>query len=423
MRIRVHAGRAASAAVVTVAIAGCATPPSFGYQYRMAQAFGGGEQPETITREARDLLAGAHTVAFYPPDRCLNTDVGPGTKQNERMVQANCGVMLSTLERAAEAAGYEVLSWQNLRGRERPIDYARDAHVDVLFEINEFDLDNVNDSDIQRSLTFFRRDQGIDTPVQVAQSTAVRCAGYASARDPVQAAALSGTIDIKTVSVTDGRNRWRYRKTLSQAIGRQYPQVTFPGTVKPNPGATALLAIGAVGLGLGAGFWLGDNLGSGSGSGSGSSGDTFGSAPTYLMVGGLIALAGGIALAVAAPSNTSTADEALCLDTSAVPAAPVAEPAVGPPVATGPMMSSVTLNTQTASDPLVRQREQIRNEMISDFVRVLSDAHRDAGPRASPPPPPPPPSTAPGAARRDRRDRAARVIGAAHAELLEAARP
>src|SRR3954462_13383840 len=103
---------------------GCKPPATYGYQYQLTQQFGGAEAPEVLGREARELLANARTVAFYPPDLCLNTDTSHAGGRDQKMAVANCGVLLSNLERAAERAGYEVLSWQNLRGQKRPIDYA-----------------------------------------------------------------------------------------------------------------------------------------------------------------------------------------------------------------------------------------------------------------------------------------------------------
>src|SRR5215831_9652985 len=128
------------------ALAGCPPPVTYGYQYRVQQQFGGGEEPEPAPLEARQLLANARTVAFFPPDVCINVDAVGAGNVKARMLRANCGVLLSSLERAAEGAGYEVLSWQNLRGNKRPIDYAREANVDVLFEINEIDLASLDDT-------------------------------------------------------------------------------------------------------------------------------------------------------------------------------------------------------------------------------------------------------------------------------------
>ncbi|MEO8844978.1 MAG: hypothetical protein ABI591_15290 [Kofleriaceae bacterium] len=357
--------------LVAVVAAGCKTPATYGYHYEMAQQFGGAETPESANHEARALLASAKTVAFYPPDLCLNTDTARDGK-HDKMVQANCGVLLSTLERAAERAGYEVLSWQNLRGQKRPIEYAREGNVDVLFEINELDLEAVADSQVQRSLTFYKVDDGGRSTLQVPQTVAQRCAAYSASLDPVQTAGLSGTIDIKTVSVSDGRDRWHYRKTLSQAIGRTYPDVGFKAQPKANRAASV---IGGVGLGA-AVLGLSLVLVSAATTNDPTTGEMkadFGSAPTLLIVGGAVLGAAGIAIALATQDSTGPED-VLCIQPGPEAATP------SPPVVTGsdPMTSQVQLSETTGNDPLQRERQQLRDAMVVDFIGVLTEVHRSA---------------------------------------------
>jgi hypothetical protein len=160
---------------------------------------------------------------------CVNAESGD---QKAKQLRASCGVLLSTLERAAERAGYEVLSWQNLRGTKRPIDFAREGNVDVLFEINELDLATVDDSSLEHVFRFFIQDAGgptRDLPVEGA--TAQRCRELARSRDTDRdSQGITGTIDIKMVTVADGRARWRYRKTLSKVSARSFPIVWFDAT-------------------------------------------------------------------------------------------------------------------------------------------------------------------------------------------------
>lgn len=380
------------AGLVVSLAGGCAKPTTYGYQYKLAQQFGGGEDPEAANHEARALLAGARTVAFYPPDLCLNTDTA-GTGHNQKVVQANCGVLLSTLERAAERAGYEVLSWQNLRGQKRPIEYAREANVDVLFEINEFDLESVNDSEAQRTLTFYKVDAaGATSALQVPQTVAQRCAAYSAQRDPLAAAGLTGTIDIKTVAVNDGRDRWHYRKTLSQSVGRSYPEVGFTALPKPNPAVGVLGGLGLASVIVGGTLILLTAVTTDDPT-TGTMKPDFGSVPTYLIVGGLLAAGAAIAVGVATQA-TAAPNEVLCLDTAQV--GPTLTPAPPPPPS-GPMTSEVTFSQSTGADPLVKQRAQIRDAMIADFITVLSDVHANvrAQPPAVPPPAPPPAAPAP----------------------------
>lgn len=239
-----------------VALASCAQTTTYGYQYRLQQEFGhGGAAPEPPNVEARQLLASAKTVAFYPPDRCINTDANDAQRRGGEL-HAGCGSEMSKLERAAEQAGYEVVSWQNLRpprdSDKRPIDFARDAHVDVLFEMNELDVNMVDDTTVKRTLSFFKVDGATETPLPVTTQLASGCADYAARRDPVKLVGLSGSVDIKTVAVADGRDRWHYSATADKSLGRTYPRVTFEGHTRVHPLPRTLFVLGMTGVVLGA---------------------------------------------------------------------------------------------------------------------------------------------------------------------------
>src|ERR1700704_1993649 len=167
--------RFGSLAMVCIgSLAACAHTTTYGYQSMFDKQFLGNEEPEPPLVEARHLLAGARTVAFYPPDTCLNAT--PTESQQDKVLRARCGVLLSKLERDAERAGYEVVSWVNLRGTQRPIDYARDAKVDVLFEINELSPQRIRASESKRKLAFFDRDDnGVDRDLAVSGVVGQRC--------------------------------------------------------------------------------------------------------------------------------------------------------------------------------------------------------------------------------------------------------
>jgi hypothetical protein len=371
-----------AAAALTV---GCTKYTTYGYQYRMQQQFGGGEEPEPAPVEARELLAAAKTIAFFPPDACVNVDMSAGDTKIKQL-RANCGVLMSTLERAAERAGYEVLSWQNLRGGKRPIDFAREANVDVLFEINEFDLGEINDSQVQRTLAFFERsDRSVDAPLSVATPIAQRCSEYAKRADPMRAAALNGTIDIKTVSVSDGRARWRYRKTLSQSLGRSYPQVTFTAPERPSIGAKILFAVGAGTLSLGGGLVLAEEL---------STDDPltpenekFDSSgwSTKLLVAGVVSVGLAAILQVGVGGSKPPAEEVLCSETFAT-----VVPTVVP---VGQMSAEHTFNETTGGDRLVKERERVRDTMIAQFIEILKEVRSNHRPSVAAPAPPPALST------------------------------
>jgi hypothetical protein len=219
------------AVVVAVVSSGCMGTTTYGYQYQLQQEFTGGEEPEMAPVEARQLLSAAKTVAFYPPDTCINVDPTQDRKRLQEL-RASCGVLMSKLERGAQAAGYEVVSWQNLRGG-RAIDYAREANVDVLFEVNEFDVVDLDDTTVERTLRFFKVDEGRELPVNVSEEVADRCRRYRGGMH--QKLAWTGAIDIKTVNVVDGRDRWHYRKTEEERREVTYPRVTFSGKQKRHP--------------------------------------------------------------------------------------------------------------------------------------------------------------------------------------------
>jgi hypothetical protein len=357
------------AALLTV---GCTKYVTYGYQYRMQQQFGGGEEPEPAPVEARELLATAKTVAFFPPDICVNVDTTAGDTRVKQL-RANCGVLMSTLERAAERAGYEVLSWQNLRGNKRPIDFAREANVDVLFEINEFDLSDINDSEVQRKLAFFERgERGVDSPLSVATPIAQQCSDYAKQADPARAAALNGTIDIKTVSVSDGRARWRYRKTLSQSLGRSYPRVTFTAPEQPSTAAKVLFGIGTVAFGIGGGFALAEVASTDDPATPENEKFDSGGWSTNLIVAGAVAAGVAAIIQVAVGGSKPAPETVRC-------SAPFATATVTATVApTGQLAAEHTFNETTGGDLLVKERERVRDTMIAQFIDVLKEvrSHR-----------------------------------------------
>jgi hypothetical protein len=363
----------------------CAKSSTYGYQYRVDQQLAGGEDPEPAPVEARRLLAGARTVAFYPPDRCVNTTE---KAESEKEFRANCGALLSLLERAAERAGYEVVSWVNLRGSSRPIDYAREAKVDVLFEINEVAADEVKDVDAKRTLTFFDRNEGIDSPLNVSNGVAQRCRDW-SRRDPAMSAGYVATIDIKTVSVSDGRARWHYRKTLSQPTGMESPKVRFVGRQKSNKGANTLTGIGFGFAISGLVFLLVDNA-----QASGTDPITgapkkklFGDLPYYMMIPGLALGIGGVAWLVAGGVEKPSPDEVLCNEAN-IPSNGMYDGAPAPVRAEGPASSQHTFDeSRRGSDSGAKQKEKLTAEMISDFVKLLVDVKASA-PAAVPAPAP-----------------------------------
>lgn len=372
-----------------LASGGCTKYAYYGYQYRFNQEFVG-EDPETIPVEARQLLASAKTVAFYPPDICINTDTQiSGDRKRVEQLRASCGVLLSTLERAAEGAGYEVLSWQNLRGSKRAIEYAREANVDVLFEINQFDLGELTDKDVEGGLAFFEREDGHDRPIQVPHAAA--CLAYAQRAQPTQEVAITGTIDIKTVSVSDGRSRWRYRTTRNKSLGTTHDKVLFGAAVRPHWAEQTLGILGIIGVSGGGGLLLAEQLSEDNPLTPEEDGFDSGGVSKLAIGIGVVAIAGAIAVRVALGGQKPPIATTLCNGDFAVA---VAAPKVVP-VTT--YTSEVSFARSTRDQKLNPLKQVLHDEMMGQFINVLKEVHghRPSGPAPTLPPAPTPPAATP----------------------------
>src|SRR5215467_13621189 len=80
-------------------------------------------------------------VAFVPPDSCLDMRAADtSTTVEKRVLRMQCGVTMSELEREAARVGFDIVTWQSLKGGQKPLDQAREQNIDLLFEINELDV-------------------------------------------------------------------------------------------------------------------------------------------------------------------------------------------------------------------------------------------------------------------------------------------
>lgn len=368
----------------------CGHTSTYGYQSTFDKQFLGSEESEPPPVEARQLLASARTVAFYPPDTCLNTT--PTETQQDKVLRARCGVLLSKLERDAERAGYEVVSWVNLRGNQRPIDYARDAKVDVLFEINELSPQRIKASESKRKLAFFERsDNGMDNDLDVSTAVGQRCHAWAKQGDKDKVAGLQSTLDIKTVSVADGRARWHYRRTVSSSIDEQSPKVRFVGANQPNKIGQTLLGTAAALIITGAVFALVDEATAGmTNPDTGMpNGKTFGDYPYYAVIAGGIVGVAGLGVTVVTGQAKPSPEDVLCLDSHLVADGTI-EGALAP--APGPTASHHTFNETTAAsadEALTALIDKLAVDRVSEFVAILTEL------RAKRPPPSPPAAAPP----------------------------
>jgi hypothetical protein len=364
------------------AVVACGHTSTYGYQSSFDKQFLGNEDPEPPPVEARQLLASARTVAFYPPDACLNTTATE--TQQDKVLRARCGVLLSKLERDAERAGFEVVSWVNLRGNQRPIDYARDAKVDVLFEINELSPQRIKASEAKRNMAFFERDDhGMDHDLGVSSAVGQRCNEWARREGKDEVAGLKSTLDIKTVSVADGRARWHYRRTVSASAEEHSPKVRFVGASQPNGVGRSLLGVG---LGLvisGVIFAVVDEAAAGTTDPATGmpSGKTFGDYPYYaIAAGGIASLIGG-GVTVLTGQAKPAPEDVLCFDAH-VPANGAVEGEVVAQ-AQGTTSSHHMFNETTAAsgdEALAALIDKLAVERVSEFVTILTEI-RSARPR------------------------------------------
>jgi len=214
--------------LVGVLALGACKPPAltvtYAYQVHAAEVAAHTEGPEPPAVETKQMLANARTVAFFPPDPC----------------DAHCTQLVGNLEKAAEHAGYQVVSWQNLRGAKRPIDFAREANVDVLFQIDRIDSGTQIEAPGTRSLTF----TADDAPVQVSPQLAQTCREFSTHAEPPHVVARTAAVEIEVLSVGDGVTRWRYQRTVAQPVSTPYTPISFAGKGTPSIGGQVLLVFG-----------------------------------------------------------------------------------------------------------------------------------------------------------------------------------
>lgn len=242
------------ASSVALLLGGCTKKATYGYERTYHVQFPEDYDPAPITAEARQVLARARTVAFHPPDYCTEPrDRAAGVSVDSNLLRLDCGVIVSSLERSAEEVGFKVVSWRTLRGAERPIEYAKQSGVEVLFEINELAFDWLRDRDAKARLTFFEdHDATPATPVSPTRATAERCATRIKKLEG-QIIALSGTIDIKMVRVSDGQNLWHYRRTRGVDFNETSTERFQKGS---PPNAAALAGLPVAGLGIAGGLLM-----------------------------------------------------------------------------------------------------------------------------------------------------------------------
>ena len=331
-------------------VAACG-PRYFGVRNGQTTAVPEFADPTPLEADAVNEIARASTVAFFPPDACLDRRAAPsGTTTDEQVLRLQCGSVMTNLEKAAIDAGFQVVSWQSLRGTQQPIEYAKERDVELLFEINELDTVEVRDRDSAQTLSFFEhRGANDDASITVDANVANRCRAAFGGGPGVSG--LAASLDVKMVSVGTGRVLWSYRKTRNAELGVR-------GGVKYYESHKPTRAWAWVLVGLGA-LTLGAAIASEAPSG-----------PAYL---GAATIGVGV-LGLVLRSHESPND-VLCNRVD-VPD-PFALAVVRTPAAREESGSSFTYASQVrARDPLQELRMALVRDLVSDFTGQLRGARR-----------------------------------------------
>jgi hypothetical protein len=206
------------------------TPRFYGYEMSGSTTLDR-EEPPVPPEKAVAALATNRRVAFVPPDSCLDMRAADSsTAVDRRVLRMQCGVTMSELEREAERAGFEVVTWQSLKGGARPLDSAKEQRIDLLFEVNELDV--VEEHDRASSIEFnYVTGEGPATgkllPLQVTARENSLCEAY-HAKSAPQIGGLTSVLDIKMVQVTNGSVLWSYRHVEDARADEASTVIRFP---------------------------------------------------------------------------------------------------------------------------------------------------------------------------------------------------
>lgn len=238
----------------------CAGPTYYGVQYQLDRKNLVAADQQPPGPDARSVVKNAVTVAFFPPDACRETkSAGAGATELSNALRMRCGVLMAELESEAARAGFQVVSWQTLRGGTgRPIDYARENKVDLLFEINELSFDiPPQDLFALSNMSFFRKAR---SPYDAPQPLTVRDLNATGGRCQQKfygglSATAAVALDLKMVSVSDGRMHWVYRAVKAEEPRTQLG-LTRTYEVPPSESSNFLVDFGLPIASAGLGFML-----------------------------------------------------------------------------------------------------------------------------------------------------------------------
>ena len=210
------------------------------------------EAPPTPPAKAVTAINKFKRVAFVPPDSCLDMRAGDtSTNVEKRVLRMQCGVTMSELEREAERVGFDVVTWQSLKGTQKPLEAAKEEKIDLLFEINELDVVDETDRSESMEFKYFTGEgAGPAQPLQVTPDDNEACKAY-HARSAPKISGTTSVLDLKMVQVTTGSVLWSYRHTENMKAGEASPMVKFAVKAKQSFKTSKPLwpwAIAAVGV-------------------------------------------------------------------------------------------------------------------------------------------------------------------------------
>lgn len=211
------------------------------------------EPPPTPPEKAVSALKKLKRVAFVPPDMCLDMRAGDTSSTvDKRVLRMQCGVTMSELEREAERVGFDVVTWQSLKGS-RPLDQAKEQKIELLFEVNELDVVEDRDRAESQEFKYFSGEgNNPPAPLQVTAADNDTCKAYHAQNAP-KISGLTSVLDIKMVQVANGSVLWSYRHEENARADVASSLIRFPVAGRQTfktarPWWPWLIVLGGVGL-------------------------------------------------------------------------------------------------------------------------------------------------------------------------------
>ncbi|MBA3457780.1 MAG: hypothetical protein H0T42_32155 [Deltaproteobacteria bacterium] len=187
------------------------------------------EPPPNAPGKALSAIKKLRRVAFVPPDTCLDMRAAEtSTTVDKRVLRMECGVTMSEMEREAEKVGFDVVTWQSLKGEARPLEQAKQLKIELLFEVNELDVIAESNRSSSVEFSYFSGEgSGPVQPLQVTESDNEACKAY-HARAAPGVSGMTSVLDLKMVQVSTGSVLWSYRHVENATAAAASSLIRFP---------------------------------------------------------------------------------------------------------------------------------------------------------------------------------------------------